>query len=272
MRERLNLPRGLDGRLWRYVERGIVFPMHRHAELEFNFVVRGRARYLLGDRRYDIGRHALIWLFPGQEHILVDRSRDLEMWIAVFRPALVKRAARAPNARTLRAANPPGHFCRSLGDAAARSLGGLCASVAAADADAARCNLGLGYVLLEAWAAFGAAREGAGGLDVHPAVERAAWILRDRSDLPDLEGLAAEAGLSASRLSRLFNQQMGVPLVAFRNRCRLDRFLALYGEGRRTTMLAAALAAGFGSYPQFHRVFKRMMGVAPAEYRRRQAT
>ncbi|MCK6471312.1 MAG: AraC family transcriptional regulator [Planctomycetes bacterium] len=268
----MNLPSGFDGRLWRYVERGVAHPMHRHAELEFNFVVRGRARYLLGDRRYDIGRHALIWLFPGQEHILVDRARDLEMWIAVFRPALVKRTARGAVARTLRAANPPGYFCRSLSEAAARSLGALCASVAAAEEDAVRCNLGLGYALLEAWTAFGAAREGAGGLDVHPAVERAAWILRDRSDLPDLEGLAAEAGLSPSRLSRIFKEQMGVPLAAFRNRCRLDRFLALYGEGRRTTMLAAALDAGFGSYPQFHRIFRRMMGVSPADYRRGRTT
>lgn len=34
-------------------------------------------------------------------------------------------------------------------------------------------------------------------------------------------------------------------------------------------MLEAALAAGFGSYPQFHRVFKRVVGCSPVDYRRR---
>jgi AraC-like DNA-binding protein len=32
-------------------------------------------------------------------------------------------------------------------------------------------------------------------------------------------------------------------------------------------MLDAALEAGFGSYPQFHRVFKRMMGHSPMQFR-----
>jgi AraC-like DNA-binding protein len=32
-------------------------------------------------------------------------------------------------------------------------------------------------------------------------------------------------------------------------------------------MLAAALEAGFGSYPQFHRIFRRVMGCSPGEYR-----
>jgi AraC-like DNA-binding protein len=34
-------------------------------------------------------------------------------------------------------------------------------------------------------------------------------------------------------------------------------------------MLDAALEAGFGSYPQFHRVFKRVIGCSPGSYRRR---
>jgi AraC-like DNA-binding protein len=36
----------------------------------------------------------------------------------------------------------------------------------------------------------------------------------------------------------------------------LQRFLRLYGRGRRTTALAAALEAGFGSSAQFYRVFR----------------
>ncbi|MBA3709824.1 MAG: helix-turn-helix domain-containing protein, partial [Planctomycetes bacterium] len=76
-------------------------------------------------------------------------------------------------------------------------------------------------------------------------------------------------GLSASRLSRLFKQQIGLALVDYRNRLRIERFLAA-PRMPEASLLDAALAAGFGSYPQFHRVFKRMMGCAPAAYERAQ--
>jgi transcriptional regulator GlxA family with amidase domain len=66
----------------------------------------------------------------------------------------------------------------------------------------------------------------------------------------------------------LFKQQTGIALVDFRNRQRVEKFLALYRTGQRMTMLEAALEAGFGSYPQFHRVFKRVTGRSPAEHRK----
>jgi len=66
----------------------------------------------------------------------------------------------------------------------------------------------------------------------------------------------------------LFKQQTGVALVDFRNRERVEKFLQIYGTGQRRTMLDAALEAGFGSYAQFHRVFKRVTGRAPGKHRR----
>ncbi len=107
-------------------------------------------------------------------------------------------------------------------------------------------------------------------VDVHPAVEKAAHLIREESEPLSVEGIARSVGLSASHLSHLFREQTGMTLPQFRNRQRLDRFLRLYGHGRRISMLEAADLAGFGSYPQFHRVFKQLMGFAPAEYRRQQ--
>ena len=54
----------------------------------------------------------------------------------------------------------------------------------------------------------------------------------------------------------------------YRNRQRLERFIQLYGQGQRINMLEAALTAGFGSYPQFYRVFRDFMGCTPQEYKR----
>ena len=60
---------------------------------------------------------------------------------------------------------------------------------------------------------------------------------------------------------------MAITLVDFRNRQRVERFLEIYGAGRRRTMLDAALTAGFGSYTQFHRIFKRVTGRGPGTQR-----
>jgi AraC-like DNA-binding protein len=75
-----------------------------------------------------------------------------------------------------------------------------------------------------------------------------------------------EVGLG--RFARVFRAEMGMSLVEYRNRVRLDRFDTLLGEGDMS-LFEAALAAGFGSYAQFHRVFRKLRGVTPREYVRR---
>jgi AraC-like DNA-binding protein len=69
----------------------------------------------------------------------------------------------------------------------------------------------------------------------------------------------------------LFTVQTGASLTRYRNQQRVHQFLLNYGDGTRTTMLAAALAAGFGSYAQFYRVFLRETGRSPAALRSHRA-
>ena len=128
-------------------------------------------------------------------------------------------------------------------------------------------NAGLAWAFLSAWRQFAQAAD-VPVRDVHPAVEKAARLIRDEDIALKLDELARRAGLSPHRLSRLFKQQTGIALVDFRNRQRMEKFLQLYGTGQRRTMLDAALEAGFGSYPQFHRVFKRMTGHSPRSHQR----
>jgi AraC-like DNA-binding protein len=77
--------------------------------------------------------------------------------------------------------------------------------------------------------------------------------------------LAKRVGVSAGKLARDFKTEMGLSLVEYRNRLRLERFLALVDRGGGN-LLEAALDAGFGSYAQFHRVFRAMLGTTPREY------
>lgn len=103
---------------------------------------------------------------------------------------------------------------------------------------------------------------------LHPIVERAVRTLKETPTLNSMETLARMCGASSSWLSRLFRQQMGVSLVDFRNRHRIERFFELYREKPQQNIMDLASVAGFGSYAQFHRVFRKTLGFRPAELQR----
>jgi methylphosphotriester-DNA--protein-cysteine methyltransferase len=268
--EKLRLGTGREGFANWGAYGGRQHPMHRHAELEFNLVTRGTGRYILGDRCYNLGPRSLVWLFPAQDHILLDRSPDYAHWVLVFRPELVTRAA-GDEHPPLREGNPAGYFCRRLRPDDDARLRGLLETVAGVPrAETARFNAGLAFALLTAWAAYRDAEEGAAGTGLHPAVERTVKFLRTHSAGDHAAREVADAcGLSAAHLARLFRAQVGVTLIEFRNRERIKRFLE--ADARGTTLLESALSVGFGSYAQFHRVFSDTMGFSPSEYRRRVA-
>ncbi|MEK7413557.1 MAG: AraC family transcriptional regulator [Planctomycetota bacterium] len=264
MHEKLTLPPKCHGRCWRHEPHGRLYHWHHHDEPEFNLVVRGTARYLLGDRRYDLGPGCLVWLFPRQEHVLTELSDDFVCWISVIRPTPLRRAARGPTYSSLRAADPPGHFCKRLVAADMTLLTALCRDVATQQ-DPQRFNLGNLHLFLAAWEAFTRAPDLPDPQRLHPAVERAVALISADPET-ELTAVARRAGLSASRLSRLFHRQVGQTLVAWRVRVRLERFLGLRRKHPQRTLLALALTAGFGSYAQFHRTFRTAMGVGPGQW------
>jgi AraC-like DNA-binding protein/quercetin dioxygenase-like cupin family protein len=271
MLEKLDLPAGLDGRVVRHAAGDLRVRPHRHAELEVNLVVGGSATYLLGDRRYELTPGTLTWLFPGQDHVLVNQSADHELWWAVFTPDLVARVAREPHLAPLLADDPPGQHSRHLGTASARRLQALFEQVHDAETrDTTLANTGLAYLLALAWRTFLDTTDLVDAIDVHPAVRTVARLLQTNPGTADLTTLARRVGLSPSHLSRLFTAHTGIPLTTYRNHQRLRHFLRHYGDGTHTTMLTAALAAGFGSYAQFYRVFHRETGHSPAALRPQQ--
>jgi AraC-like DNA-binding protein len=270
MSEDLGLRPGGEGRVARHAAADGPPRAHRHAELELNLVVRGSATYLVGERRYELTPGTLTWLFPAQDHVLVDESANHELWWAVFSPALVRRAATTPTTRPLLQHDAGGDFSRRLDGRRAGGLDALLREVGDADpVDDALLNAGLAYLLVFAWRAFVDSEDVIAGADVHPAVEAVARRLHLDPNAGGLDELARAAGLSASHLSRIFKAQTGVSITRFRNQRRLERFRILYGDGRHTTTLAAALEAGFGSYAQFFRVFRAETGSNPAGVSRR---
>lgn len=238
-------------------------PVHRHAELELNLCVRGRATCLIGAQHHELKRHRALWLFPKDEHALIEWSADFEMWVAVFRPELVRQAGNA-----LRQSNSSGSPLRTLAGERAAFLVTLAQDLHQRSEDHEVCNSGLSFLLLCAWRAWSDAGAMAVTQEVHPAVERAVFALARGESDQNAEEFAVQCGLSRERLSRLFRIQMGISLADYRNRQRIERFYDLYRQGQRSTVLQAALDAGFGSAAQFYRVYRAVTGQSPSSLKR----
>jgi len=128
------------------------------------------------------------------------------------------------------------------------------------------CSL-VGTILDPARAVPGAAKGGVGHTQGQRLVMTAASMLAENPSI-DARAIARRLEVSVGWFARRFKAEMGMSLVEYRNRLRLDRVDALLAEGK-TTLLEAALAAGFGSYAQFHRVFRSIRHLAPREFLQR---
>ena len=240
-------------------------PLHHHPQLEINFVTEGRATYLVGGRRYELTPGTLLWLLPETDHVIVDRSPDLGMWLIVFREGFVSRLCVDAPARGLAEGAPNHPVCKSLSAASAERLRALLRETAAIDREQEPTgfNLALGHLCLTAWRFHREAQEIPPASALHPAVVAVARRIRDGAFSAPLEELSRDAGLSASRLTRLFKAQTGLSITAYRQRQKLERALTLRRHQPQANLTDLALEAGFGSYAQFYRVYRREFGAGP---------
>lgn len=253
----------VDGPL--LVRRDRVGPMtapHRHGPLECNLVLSGTATYLLADRRYDLAVRSLVWLFPGQDHLMVHRSPDYRDWLGLVPQQVLAPWCRSDHSAALLATDPPGHHVRRLSVRAANALDALLSQVVDGSGDAAAA--GQVYAVLAAWEAFRAADRAPEPQQVHPAVRAAMRLLASDDAPPDLPTLAARVRLGPHHLSRRFLRDTGIGVARFRNEQRLRRFVAAHDADPDRPLLEVAMAAGFGSAAQFHRVVRELTGTTPA--------
>jgi len=82
-----------------------------------------------------------------------------------------------------------------------------------------------------------------------------------------LEDAAWYVSTSKEYLARCFHQEMGITLVTYLNRYRIDQAKALLGNGEMN-LTEIALETGFSSSAYFSRVFRQEVGMRPRDYRR----
>jgi AraC-like DNA-binding protein len=276
MRERLGLPKSADGALWHYATAASTHTLkpHTHRELEFNLVTRGTAAYLIQGGKVTLTPGLLIWLFPDQLHLLIDQSPDFQMWLGVFSPRLVNRLASAPNHAILKSLDPGQILAKRIDPEPAARIATLCAwYTRTGNPPITPANAAINLVLAECWDAYQNASTLPDQHQLHPSVKKCIQHALESPTPLKVQALAAHCGVAVGTLSRLFKRDTGMSLTDFRNTHRLQLFYQLWhaptsANTPRKNILETALAAGFGSYPQFHRVFKQMTGKSPNTLRK----
>jgi methylphosphotriester-DNA--protein-cysteine methyltransferase len=259
---------------------------HYHVELEINLVVNGAITYVANGQRYIFKKRSLVWFFPGQEHQMVDRSRDAQYYVVVFKPRLVARQSanhtykglsdnRAELA-ILHTQLEPESFdlmkkiMDSLMDGALdadtlnREAGfGFRSDFVFRHGDAEALNAGLHFLLLLSWRCRENGRALPTPVSLHPAVNNALdYIGRNPGNSP-LDVLSKKSGLSPSYLCRVFKDQVGISISKYRNMVRIGLFFEIFNRPVRPTITEAVYEAGFGSYSQFYKVFYQSYGKGP---------
>jgi AraC-like DNA-binding protein len=240
---------------------------HFHDELELHLVDRGHGLFLFPGARLPVAAGTVVWIPPGRDHLLLEASADFRRWMLLFRPRVVRRVLpKAVHAALLGRTRE--EQSKRLPERALASLQHTYSQVRAdRGAEIRLFNAGMAFALARSWHLFESASRLPEPAAFHPAVSRALRLLREVAPPSTLTELASQAKISESHLSKLFSSQVGVSLTECRNRIRIERFVEVYGDGSRATLMVAALEAGFGSYPQFYRVFLKQMGYPPGEHR-----
>jgi AraC-like DNA-binding protein len=104
-----------------------------------------------------------------------------------------------------------------------------------------------------------------------PQVERIAAILRAVEQTPGLtqvEQLAADAGLGVRSLQQLFSDYLGVSPKWVIRRFRLHEAADRLASGEEPDLATLALALGYFDQAHFTSDFRKLVGKAPAQYRR----
>jgi len=265
--ENLNLDKALNGNLWQYNElsRSGIWSPHTHRELELNLITRGEGNYIVDNISYNLKPGTLIWLFPGQRHVLMDCSSQLEMWIAVFRRELVFQYCRE-SACILTSVNRDKVLIGNILPLDLYYINNIFIDLNTNRHNKEYLNSGLPYILRRTWSSFEKAEKTMEKEYLHPAVVRMMEMMSLSKLDESLSAVAEDSGLSYSRLSRIFKEQTRQSLTEFRDRMRLERFCSIYENEENRNLLDCAYESGFGSYAQFYRVFKKHLLKSPAEY------
>jgi AraC-like DNA-binding protein len=228
-------------------------PRHFHAEPELNLVVAGCATFGIGDSTVQVGAGELLSFLPGQDHALLEASRDLELF-AIGVGAALSSEVLGSSEGVATAAPPRVRLTRAELDPLVRRITAV---------------VGLSGVeqpVAELWEAAHRARANAlSSCSARHVLTRRSLAAIQRSPEISRAALSRDSRACPSEISRHFHRDLGLTLLSYRTRVRLLRLIELV-DARAANLTSAAFQVGFGSYSQFHRAFQATLGCAPSRF------
>ena len=258
--EDIRLPPGHEGRAWEFSFpwRDMKTP-HRHDLYEANLITTGRGAYLIEGRRVELLPGTLIWLRPNQAHQLLKVNHQFSMDIWLFEDSLMRRFLQENH--PLFQAQTEEIQLTQLSHERSQWLSRLKSSLDS-DASPHLVNTVVSFAFLEF------IREDVtphcGDRKVSSSLKKALDLLHQKDH--SLGSLSLQVDCHPTWLSRQFKNQLGISLTDYRQDLKLQKFIDLRRENPNRTLISVALDAGFGSYAQFHRVFKKSTGKVPRAF------
>jgi AraC-like DNA-binding protein len=234
---------GRRAQVWRH-QPAFRRPRHFHEEPELNIVFAGWAKMGVGAHEVVMKPGDVLFQKPAQDHVMLDCSDDLDLFVAAATPELSARFASG----TL----PVGTATLSLPAQEAHQVLESLSLLGKVNSDEPHEEV-VGslfeWALPRAPSGHTLARRGLNSL-----VQNEAGAASD---------LARKLGVDASELSRNFAHDLGMKFVDARARVRLFAFVKSVDAGHSLTRAAAE---HFGSYAQCHRVFRRYLSCSPRDF------
>jgi AraC family transcriptional regulator, melibiose operon regulatory protein len=253
---------------------------HQHLDLELNFVLRGRMRYLVGGRVVELLPHQLCLLWGGVPHQMISNLSDPAhstpteaIWVTVAITDVLRWNLPDGLIRPLLATGFVADAAPSASDLALLQQWILDLSVPGSEEIVlleieARLRRLARALSSESKSTTSLASPSDRGLIL---VETMARCISERFAEPlSVAEIAASAHLHPNYAMTLFRQQLGTTIsgyltlqrIAHAQRCLLTT---------ETAIAQIALESGFGSLSRFYEAFQRQTGTSPRQFRLRLA-
>lgn len=234
--------------------RGAFLPLHRHEDAYLTFVLAGAYRERAGGETRDCAARTLVLHPRGEKHEDDFSAKPTRCLNAVLAPGFIDRLGVTADVLDRGGVVATPQFAL-IGDR-------MSAELRALDASSPMIVEGL---LLEL---FGLLVRSDSSRRVPAWLAEAHAILgRTFANKPSLTAIAEEVGVHPVHLARAFRNHYGTSIGEHVRALRIAHARERIAAGVPLTAVAAE--AGFADQSHFTRTFTRLVGVSPAEYRRR---
>ncbi len=94
------------------------------------------------------------------------------------------------------------------------------------------------------------------------------YINEHYGHISDIEEIASRFFISKFHLCRIFNKNLGIPLITYLNTIKIREACTMMKQGH-SNLTEIAMQCGFNSSSYFCKVFKSEKGISPTEYKKR---